>query len=92
MSKNEEEPIDLEVNLLKCNKCNLYSHLSCSMTNFEALENLAHKLNNTATDEPAEIKTPKSIYECLECLLIGRLPSFYLYQQCEMFANLHQAV
>ena len=27
----------------------------------------------------------------MECLLIDTLPSFFLYQQCEMFTNLHES-
>ena len=78
-----EEP-ENDSNLLKCNRCKLYSHLSCSKTSMEDLEALALKLGGD--------QTPASVYVCLDCLLVDRLPSFYLYQQCEMFKNLHQTM
>ena len=29
------------------------------------------------------------IYRCIDCLLIDRLPSFYIYHQCELYESLH---
>ena len=75
------EKLEEDQNLMKCNRCKLYSHLTCSKTSIEDLEALAERLGGN--------QTPESVYVCLDCLLVDRLPSFYLYQQCEMYQNLH---
>lgn len=37
-------------------------------------------------------ETAKSIYKCIDCLLIDRLPSFYIHHQCELYESLHQSM
>ena len=37
-------------------------------------------------------ETAKSIYKCIDCLLIDRLPSFYIHHQCELYESLHQSI
>ena len=37
-------------------------------------------------------ETAKSIYKCIDCLLVDRLPSFYIHHQCELYESLHQSM
>lgn len=81
-------------NLLRCNQCGFYSHLACSKTDLGALERHARNFNawiEQDTGVPGT-ETAKSIYKCIDCLLVDRLPSFYIYQQCELYESLHQSI
>lgn len=80
--------------LFKCNQCGFYSHLACSKTDLTSLENHARTFNQWIEEDTGEVgtETAKSIYKCIECLLIDRLPSFYIHHQCELYESLHQSM
>lgn len=80
--------------ILRCNACNFYSHLSCSKTDFESLQRHARTFNYLIKAETGQdgTETAKSIYKCIDCLLIDRLPSFYMHHQCEIYESLHMAM
>ena len=90
----DQGEIPEEVGLLKCNQCGLYSHLACSKTDIGSLQRHAQAFNLMIKEETGEEgnETAKSIYKCIDCLLIDRLPSFYIHHQCELYESLHQSM
>ena len=90
----EQSEIPSAVSILRCNDCNFYSHLGCSKTDIEAMQRHARNFNLAIKDETGAMgtETPKSIYRCIDCLLVDRLPSFYIFHQCELFESLHQSM
>ena len=72
----------------------MYSHLSCSKTSYQDLKVLAAKINRQIKEDTGELgqETPKSIYKCFECLLVDRLPSFFVHHENEIFEGLHQSL
>ena len=57
----------------------------------ESLERHAKTFNRMIKEETGEMgtETAKSIYNCIECLMVDRLPSFYIFHQCELYESLH---
>ena len=87
----ESTEVPAEAGLLKCNQCGFYSHLACSKTDLVSLENHAKNFNRWIEEDTgvAGTETAKSIYKCIDCLLIDKLPSFYIFHQCELYESLH---
>jgi hypothetical protein len=90
----QPEVEDENTNLLKCNKCGMYSKLTCSKTSYKDLKRLAKIINESIYDETGIYGTesPKTIYQCIECLLIDRLPSFYIHHENEIYEGLHESM
>ena len=80
-----------DAGILRCNQCGFYSHLHCSKTDMAALNRHAVTINRMIEEDTGTLgtETAKSIYRCIDCLLIDRLPSFYIYHQCELYESLH---
>ena len=70
-----------DVSILKCNECNFYSHLDCSKTDLDALRGHAATFNKLILQDTGVLgsETARSIYKCIDCLLVDRLPSYYIY-------------
>ena len=66
--------------LFKCTTCGFYSHLSCSRTTIASLERIASYLS---TDE--KTLGYADVYKCVDCLLVGKLPSYFVRMQCETY-------
>ena len=68
--------------------------MACSKTDLASLKRHAEAFNRIIKEETGEEgnETAKSIYKCIDCLLVDRLPSFYIHHQCELYESLHQSL
>jgi hypothetical protein len=64
---------------MRCNKCSKYSHLACSRTTREILIK-----QQTMVEELQ--------YTCIDCLILNKLPTYFIHHQVEHYLNIHNII